>query len=193
MRQMNWIVAGLFLGLVTVSAYAADKPSRSGVTNIPPQAGDEELVVDTLRGKLLKADAGKYTVEMGPGSHLSLVIEPDTKFEENYKAMEGDWIEAFITPQMHVKSIKRSTPAYTMEGDILKVEGNFFVVRSSAGKEVRLQLGKDTKHEGPLKVGDRIKTEYAPNGAALSIKPAKFPIDPGSDSSEVPAAKKYYS
>ena len=80
-----------------------------------------------------------------------------------------------------------------MDGDILKVEGNFFVVRSSAGKEVRLQLGKDTKHEGPLKVGDRIKTEYAPNGAALSIKPAKFPIDPGSDSSEVPAAKKYYS
>jgi len=176
---MNWIVAGLFLGLVTVSAYAADKPSRSGVTNIPPQAGDEELVVDTLRGKLLKADAGKYTVEMGPGSHLSLVIEPDTKFEENYKAMEGDWIEATVSPDMHIQSVKKSTPAYTLEGDVLKVDGDFLTVTGEGGKEVRLQSGKDTKLTGNHKVGDRVRAEYTPDGQILSIKPIKITRGPG--------------
>ena len=80
---------------------------------------------------------------------------------------------------MMIQSFKKSTPAYTLEGDVLKVDGDFLTVTGEGGKEVRLQTGKDTKLTGKHKVGDRIRAEYTPDGQVLSIKPVKIPRGPG--------------
>ena len=92
---------------------------------------------------------------------------------------EGDWIEATVTPDMHMESMKKSTPAYTWEGDVLKVDGDAFVVKDDSGKEIRLQSGRDTKLIGSHKVGDQIRAEYTPDGKVLSLRPAKIMRGPG--------------
>jgi hypothetical protein len=185
-RPTEWAMLVLAFALVTAtSLYAADQPaSGSRAPEIPgniPQTGDEVLAqkdADILRGKLLKTDGRLYTVETTPGGQVSLRAGKDTQFEAGYKGMEGDWIEALVTPDMHIESLKKSTPAYTLEGDVLKVEGDSVVMQGPAGKEIRLQIGKDTKVVGTRKVGERVRAEYTPDGKALSVKPAKIPRGP---------------
>jgi hypothetical protein len=146
-----------------------------------PQTGDEILArkdAELLRGKLLKMSDELYTVETSPGTQTSVRTGTNTKYEGNYKGMEGDWVEILVTPDQHIQALKRSTPAYTVEGTVLTVDNEFFVVKDSAGKEIRLNIGNDMKFQGAHKVGDRIRAEFSPEGKALSIKPAIPPVGP---------------
>jgi hypothetical protein len=55
-----------------------------------------------------------------------------------------------------------TTPGVTLprpqsiEGEILRVEGNYYVVKDISGKEVRLYIDKNTKIDGNLTAGDKI-------------------------------------
>jgi len=177
-KKVSWIMLSMFLGFISSTSLYAAEIIPSG----PPQTGDETLAqkdAEVMRGKLLKVEGELYTVETSPGKQVSVRTGSSTKFDGNFKGMEGDWIEAMVTPDMHIQSLKKSTPAYTLEGDVLKVDGDFLTVTGEGGKEVRLQTGKDTKLTGKHKVGDRIRAEYTPDGQVLSIKPIKIPRGPG--------------
>jgi len=187
--QLNWILAILILGCVnTTPLFAADQATGSSkgskAIDIPgniPQTGDESLAkkdAEVLRGKLVKVDDQTYTIETSPGRQVSIRSGQNTKFESDYKGMIGDWIEARVSPDMHLQSLKKSTPAYMVEGNVLKVDKDFLVVKDSSGKEIRLRTGKDAKIEGSHKVGDSIRAEFTPEGEVLSIRPAKVPIGP---------------
>jgi hypothetical protein len=58
-------------------------------------------------------------------------------------------------------------------GEVLRIEGPFYVVRDFSGKEISLQVDKDTKMTVPPKLGDKIQVEVTPKGHAQSIKPAR--------------------
>jgi hypothetical protein len=189
-RQMvYWLMVVLILGMVVATPlYAADQPADSSkgskALDIPgniPQSGDESLAkkdAEVLRGKLVKVEDQMYTLETSPGKQVSIRSGQSTKFESDYKGMTGDWIEALVTPDMHLQSLKKSTPAYMVEGSVLKVEKDSLVVKDSSGKEIRLRMGKDAKIQGSHKVGDSVKAVFTPEGEVLSIKPAKAPIGP---------------
>ncbi len=63
-----------------------------------------------------------------------------------------------------------------VQGEIVKIDGEFYVVRDASGKEVRIHVDKDTMTDkgaiqgDSLKVGDRIEAEVTPQGHARSIK-----------------------
>ena len=177
-KQASWITLSMFLGFISsASLYAAEPMIPSG----PPQTGDETLAkkdAEVMRGKLLRVEGELYTIETSPGKQLTARTGSNTKVDGNFKGAAGDWIEATVTPDMLLQSIKKSTPAYTLEGDVLKVDGDFLTVTGEGGKEVRLQSGSGTKLTGSHKVGDRIRAEYTPEGQVLSIKPIKIPRGP---------------
>ena len=188
-RQLSWIMAILILGWVNMMPpYAADQATGgskdSKALDIPgniPQSGDESLAkkdAEVMRGKLIKVEDQMYTLETSPGKQVSIRSGQNTEFESDYKGMIGDWIEALVTPDMHLQSLKKSTPAYIVEGSVLKVEKDSLVVKDSSGKEIRLRTGKDAKIQGSHKVGDSIRAEFTPEGQVLSIRSAKPPIGP---------------
>jgi ribosomal protein S1 len=62
-----------------------------------------------------------------------------------------------------------------VRGRILKIENEFFTVKNTAGKEVRLHVDKNT-HRGQVnlkdeefKEGDRIEAYMSPKGHAITI------------------------
>ena len=59
-----------------------------------------------------------------------------------------------------------------VKGDLLKIDGEFYVVKDPSGKEVRLHVDKTSKLEGDFKAGDKIEAQASEKGHALSIKPA---------------------
>jgi len=182
MKRLVSSMGGVVIALFVASfVYAADVPSTSGahpqkgmVPGNIPATGDEDMAkiaAETLRGKLIKNDGGMYTVETGPGTQTQIRVGKDT-ISDNYSAVEGDWIEAIVAPDMHVKTIKKSSPGYTVDGSVLKVDGDFFVVKDLRGREIRLQTDNNTKMVGSHKVGESVRVEYTPDGHVLSVKPS---------------------
>jgi hypothetical protein len=57
-------------------------------------------------------------------------------------------------------------------GDLLRIDGEFYVVKDTSGKEVRLHVDGTSKLEGTFKAGDKIEAQASDKGHALSIKPA---------------------
>ena len=61
----------------------------------------------------------------------------------------------------------------TVKGDLLKIDGDYYVVKDMAGKEVRLHVDKTSQLDGTFKAGDKIEAQTTDKGHASSIKQAK--------------------
>jgi ribosomal protein S1 len=83
-----------------------------------------------------------------------------------------------------ISSIGIATLSYAasskiFEGDVLKIEGEFYTVHDTAGHEVRLHVDKTTNLEGAFKAGDKVEAYVTDKGHARSmyhikhIEPAK--------------------
>jgi hypothetical protein len=58
----------------------------------------------------------------------------------------------------------------TITGDLQKIDGEFYVLKDSAGKEVRLHVDKTSKLDGAFKAGDKIEAQASDKGHAVSMK-----------------------
>ena len=63
--------------------------------------------------------------------------------------------------------------ARTIKGEVLKIEGENYVVKDATGKEVKLHVSPETKKDGDVKVGDKIEAQADASGHATSIKASK--------------------
>lgn len=63
----------------------------------------------------------------------------------------------------------------TVKGDLLKIDGEYYVVKDTAGKEIRLHVDKTSQLDGTFKAGDRIKAQATDKGHASSIKQVNKP------------------
>ena len=58
----------------------------------------------------------------------------------------------------------------TVKGDLLKIDGEFYVLKDMAGKEIRLHVDKTTALDGAIKVGDKVEAQATDKNHAASIK-----------------------
>jgi hypothetical protein len=58
----------------------------------------------------------------------------------------------------------------TIQGDLLKMDGEFYVVKDMAGKEIRLHVDKTTTLDGALKVGDKVEAQATEKNHATSLR-----------------------
>ena len=57
-----------------------------------------------------------------------------------------------------------------VHGELLKIDGDLYTVKETNGKEVRLQIDKETRLEQTLKPGDKVEVKVMPQGNIWSIK-----------------------
>ena len=58
----------------------------------------------------------------------------------------------------------------TVKGDLLKIDGEFYVVKDTAGKEIRLHVDKTSQLDGTFKAGDKIEVQATEKNHAMSIR-----------------------
>ncbi len=64
-----------------------------------------------------------------------------------------------------------ATPNKTVKGELVRIEGRYYVLKDEQGKEMHLLVGPDTVVQGSLKTGDRIEVSASPIEHAMFIKP----------------------
>jgi hypothetical protein len=58
-----------------------------------------------------------------------------------------------------------------VKGDLLKIDGEFYVVKDTSGRDVRLHVDKTTKLDGAaFKAGDKVEVQTSEKNHAVSIK-----------------------
>ena len=63
-------------------------------------------------------------------------------------------------------------PPAVVEGEVVKMDRDSYLVKDRSGKEIKIQLDQRTTLEGNLQVGDKIIAHMEPQGYAYSIKRA---------------------
>jgi hypothetical protein len=64
-------------------------------------------------------------------------------------------------------------PAFPwVKGELMQIEGEYYVVRDAEGKDVRLHVDKGTKMEDAVKIGDFVEAKRTLQGHAVSIRQA---------------------
>ena len=125
-----------------------------------------------IEGDILKIDGEFYTVHDKSGHEVRLHVDKTTRLEGGaFKA--GDKVEVHATDKGHARSIVHLTAAGKLttagskiiEGDILKIDGEFYTVHDMAGHEVRLHVDKTTHVEGgAFKAGDKVEAYATDKG-----------------------------
>lgn len=129
-----------------------------------------------VEGDVLKIEGEYYTVHDTTGHDVRLHVDKVTHLEGGTFKV-GDKVEAHVTGTGHARSIVLLTGAGQMatpgskivEGDILKLEGEYYTVHDTAGHEVRLHVNKTTNLEGTFKVGDKVEAYVTDTGHARSL------------------------
>jgi hypothetical protein len=80
-----------------------------------------------------------------------------------------------MVPMLYAADVTESPTPKMVDGDLLKIDGEFYVVKNhrEAGKEVRLHVDKTTTLEGAFKAGDKIEAKATETDHALMIKHAQ--------------------
>jgi ribosomal protein S1 len=128
-----------------------------------------------VEGDLLKIQGEFYTVHDVAGHEVRLHVDKTTHLEGTFKT--GDKVEAHVTDTGHARSIVLLTAAGKMavpgskivEGDLLKIEGEFYTVHDTTGHEVRLHVDKTTHLEGAFKTGDKVEAYVTGTGHVRSM------------------------
>jgi hypothetical protein len=122
----------------------------------------------TVRGEVMRTDGKVFIVQDSLDRKVRLEIGPNCTVDEPIQV--GDEIVAHIVhqgKQKYIKSLKRlisspiiaSSPMGTsavVEGEVLKIDRETYVIQDIAGKEVRLRVDGKTWKDGNITVGDRI-------------------------------------
>jgi len=124
----------------------------------------------TVRGEVIKIQDGAYIIEDSLGREVRLILGADGVRDENIQV--GDEIVARTVhrgKETYIKSVKKvasssSSPvgispgvSPVMEGEVLKIDGESYLIKEAAGREVRFKVDNRTWKDGNITVGDNIQ------------------------------------
>jgi hypothetical protein len=121
----------------------------------------------TVRGEVMKTDGKVFIVQDSLDRKVRLEVGPNCTVDEPIQV--GDEIVAHIVHQgkeKYIKSLKRliSSPIASspmgisalVEGEVLRIDRETYMIQDTSGKEVRLQVDGKTWKDGNITVGDSI-------------------------------------
>ena len=100
----------------------------------------------------------------------SAPVHGQVPFTEN-EAAPGDSLQEH--PNLFLPDFSQRPQKGVVLGEVLRIEGEFYVVRDPAGQEVSLQVDNDTKMDIIPKLGDRIEAEVTLQEHAIHITAPK--------------------
>jgi uncharacterized protein YdeI (BOF family) len=138
-------------------------PSFSNPMPASPVADSPALAVlprpQTIEGEVLRFEGNSYIIKDISGKEVRLQVDRTTNMDSNLTA--GDKIVARTSgapteAPAYVRSIYVLGSPQIMEGELVRVDGNTYLLRDPTGRELPLYVDVATVREGVIRPGDRI-------------------------------------
>ena len=127
-----------------------------------------------VRGEVIKIEGDVYTVEDDLGRRLKLHVVPTA--EKDVDVRIGDEIIARTThrgKEVYIKSLKKifsaPSPTHLVEGRVVTIDGDSYLVKDISGREVRLLVDGRTSKDGNITIGDTVQA-HIDGGSAVHAK-----------------------
>jgi len=140
----------------SAGTYASTVMRRSG--NMPALSAASTPRPQTVEGVVQRQEGNEYVVKDISGKEMRLRVDNMTQRDGNITA--GDRVMAIVSALPSDAS--RATTVYSIQnpyvfqGEVVGIDGNWYVVRDSMGKEVRVRTDNMTRRDGTVTAGDRV-------------------------------------
>lgn len=113
---------------------------------------------NVIQGEVVRIDGNWYVVRDSTGRDVRIQANNATRFDRNI--MVGDRVVA-ITNTMpsdapYATNLYRLDNPNVIQGEVIRIEGNSYVVRDFSGRDVRLYSNSSTVWNNSIGIGDRI-------------------------------------
>jgi len=137
--------------------YAASITRRPAEMTATPTGGLPRP--QTIEGEVLRTEADNYIIRDLSGKEIRLHVDKTTKVDGNLTP--GDKVVARVvsTPSNtppYAKTIYKLNSAQALEGQVIAIEGNNYIVRDINGVEQRVYADSATSAGEAVMIGDRV-------------------------------------
>ena len=153
---------------LSMRRYAGSFPPPS-VAIVPAPLAPAPLAGQQIDGVVVRIDPDSYVVRDSAGRETRVYFDRNTQ-RDNIALGDRVYVRFDRPAGAYASSImKRPSDVVlppiagavlprpqTVEGEVLRAEGNQYVVKDVSGKEIRLYVDKNTKLDGNLTAGDKV-------------------------------------
>ena len=147
-------VAARFDGLPS-SAYATSITRGTGKPT-PPSANTSPRF-QTVEGIVQQQDGTDYVIKENSGRDVRLQVDNTSRLDRNIRT--GDRVEV-VTSTMpsdaSVYSMYKLGNPNVIQGEVVRVEGDGYVIRDSGGRDMRLRVDNTTRFDRNITGGDKV-------------------------------------
>jgi uncharacterized protein YdeI (BOF family) len=119
----------------------------------------------TIEGVVQRLEGSDYVIKDLSGKEVRLNVDRSTRLDGNITA--GDRIVALTNPMVahgaYVTNMYILGSPGVIQGEIVRIDGNGYVIRDLAGREIRIETNAETVRNGNATVGDRIIAYVGPS------------------------------
>ena len=124
----------------------------------------------TIEGEVLRINSDSYLIRDLSGREIRIRVDRSTKLDGNLTP--GDKVVARVLPSTedssYARTIYKLNTAQAIEGQVVAIDGNTYVVRDINGVEHRVYADTATSREGNLVIGDRVVVVRGPSTTAYA-------------------------
>ena len=144
------------------SGYASSL--RRTTTSLAPVASIP-AVPQTIEGVVQRLEGSDYVVKDLAGKEVRLNVDRTTRLDGNITA--GDRIVAVTNPTAaqgaYVTNMYLLGSPGVIQGEIVRIDGNSYVIRDLTGRDTRIETNAATVRNGNASVGDRVIAYLGPS------------------------------
>ncbi|HSL05825.1 MAG TPA: hypothetical protein VK901_20095 [Nitrospiraceae bacterium] len=147
-------VVARFDGLPS-SAYATS--IRRGTGNPTPPSTNISPRLQTVEGIVQQQDGNDYVIKENTGRDVRLHADNATRLDRDIRT--GDRvmvITSTMTSDASMYSIYKLGNPNVLQGEVVRIDGDGYVIRESGGRNMRLRVDNTTRFDRNITVGDKV-------------------------------------
>jgi uncharacterized protein YdeI (BOF family) len=137
------------------SAYATSITRGPGKPASPSANASPRL--QTVEGIVQQQDGNDYVIKENSGRDVRLQVDNTTRLDRNIRT--GDRVEV-VTSTMpsdaSVYSMYKLGNPNVLQGEVLRIDGDGYLIRESGGRDMRLRVDNTTRFDRNITVGDKV-------------------------------------
>ena len=120
-----------------------------------------------IQGELLRGNEKGYVIRESNGRERTLQVDNTTALNRHLRG--GDQVVAINTKpatspyEADIYSVYKSTNGNTIQGEVVRIDRDGYVVRDLTGRDVRVQADTTSLRNENIRVGDRVVADTGPS------------------------------